>query len=267
MGTKASSYGLPMVLRNPTILNRETVIPKLFVTKLYFREFSHFPTDCLNATIFCLFCCSLSAPFEDTKLTILVSAPSTYPATSPPQLQLLSRYIGPFGVDATLFGSILRTFISSEAIEWTPDSVCVFDGLEWVKERCTEWFEQRKNEKAVGELLREDERGAAHIDVEEGKGKKVAELVHDEPADPQLSVVSMPEGIEITEAEPITDRRSSFVGRACRITHPSQVGDLVECINPPLIVQHRFPLYWLIYCPIDALQEPHIQSSTPGDVK
>ncbi|KAK7696239.1 hypothetical protein QCA50_000892 [Cerrena zonata] len=172
---------------------------------------------------------SLSTPFEETTLAILVSAPSTYPTTSPPQLQLLSRYIGPFGVDATLFGTILRTFISNEAIEWTADSVCVFDGLEWVKERCTEWFEQRKNEKAVGELLREDERGAAHVDVEEGKGKQVAELLHDEPADAKIPIVTMPEGIEITEAEAITDRKSSFVGRACRITHPSQV---------PLILAH-----------------------------
>lgn len=179
---------------------------------------------------------SLSDPFEDTTITILVSAPTSYPTTAPPQLQLLSRYIGPFGVDATLFGTILRTFISNGAVEFTPDSVCVFDGLEWVKERCTEWFEQRKNEKAVGELLREDERSATHVDAEEGKGKKVAEL-HDDPVDAPLPAITMPEGIEIIEAEPITDRKSSFVGRACRITHPSQVCALKSQIYDPL--SHR----------------------------
>ncbi|CAL1700321.1 unnamed protein product [Somion occarium] len=173
----------------------------------------------------------LPAPFDDTTFIVLVSLPLSYPASSPPQLQLLSRYIGPFGVDPALFGAILRTFISSEGVEWTPDSVCVFDGLEWVRERCAEWFEHQKNEKAVGELLREDERGvsSAQVDAEEGKGKQVAELVHEAPDDSRSSVVSMPEGIEIIEAEPITDRKSSFVGRACRITHPSQV---------PLVLAH-----------------------------
>ena len=35
--------------------------------------------------------------------------------------------------------------------------------------------------------------------------------------------VEMPAGITIVEAEPIHDRKSSFVGRACRITDPAQV--------------------------------------------
>ena len=169
---------------------------------------------------------SLPDPHEAT-FSVLVSIPSTYPATSAPQLQLLSRYIGPFGVDSALFGAVLRTFISSEGIEWVPDSVCVFDGLENAKERCTEWFEHKKSEKLAGELLREDERGApAGLDgaLEVGKDKKkVVEL--DEHADtPSVPTsVGVPDGVEIIVAEPITDRKSSFVGRACRITDPAQV--------------------------------------------
>ncbi|KZO98060.1 UPF0029-domain-containing protein, partial [Calocera viscosa TUFC12733] len=37
----------------------------------------------------------------------------------------------------------------------------------------------------------------------------------------------LPEGIELVVAEPIEDRKSVFVGRACRITHPSQVPPVI----------------------------------------
>ncbi|TCD61403.1 eIF2 kinase Gcn2p negative regulator [Steccherinum ochraceum] len=176
---------------------------------------------------------NLPDPHEDTTFSVLVSIPSTYPAESAPQLQLLSRYIGPFGVDSALFGAVLRTFISSEGVEWVADSVCVFDGLEAVKERCAEWFGQKRSEKLAGEMLREDERGPpAGLDgaLEEGKDKKKVVVLEDhiEAPSPPLAV-AIPEGAEIIEAEPITDRKSSFVGRACKITDPAQV---------PLILSH-----------------------------
>ncbi|KAJ8483020.1 hypothetical protein ONZ51_g4980 [Trametes cubensis] len=162
---------------------------------------------------------SIEAPPSDTaeesshQIIVLVSLPPTYPASSPPQLQLLSRYIGP------------------GAVEWTPDSVCVFDGLEWVKERCAEWLGERMSENKIGELMREDEKarpsGANEGNVvsPEGEGKRSARSGQEPPDIP----ATMPPGITITEAEPILDRKSAFVGRACRITDPSQV---------PLILAH-----------------------------
>ncbi|KAH8096666.1 ribosomal protein S5 domain 2-type protein [Cristinia sonorae] len=176
---------------------------------------------------------NLPEPNEEASFSVLVSVPATYPANSAPQLQLLSRYIGPFGVDSVLFGAVLRTFISSEGVEWVPDSVCVFDGLELVKERCSEWFGQKKSEKLAGELLREDERGPpVGLDgaLEVGKDKKKITQLEDHVDTPApLLPVGIPDGIDIVEAEPITDRKSAFVGRACKITDPAQV---------PLILSH-----------------------------
>ncbi|KAI1791034.1 hypothetical protein LXA43DRAFT_1013100 [Ganoderma leucocontextum] len=40
--------------------------------------------------------------------------------SAPPQMQLLSRHIGSYGLDVSLFGTILRTYISWYAVEWTP---------------------------------------------------------------------------------------------------------------------------------------------------
>lgn len=130
-------------------------------------------------------------------------------------------------MDSSLFGAVLKTYISSEGVIWVADNVCVFDGLEWVKERCTEWYNAKKSEKLAGELMREDERNLATPDVEEGKNKKVSGL-NDHWEESAAPLPSIPQGIEIVEAEPILDRKSAFVGRACRITDPSQVYFHVE---------------------------------------
>lgn len=172
-----------------------------------------------------LFATVISLPsHEDVSIRVLVSLPPSYPAESPPQLQLLSRYIGAFGVDSALFGSILRTFISKSAVEWSHDTVCVFDGLQSVLERCESWYEVKLNREKVGEL-REDASGhdsapqdTAELVTEDGNG-----LGRVSRPTPALQDVALPEGIKLIEAEPLVDRKSVFVGRACRISHPSQV--------------------------------------------
>jgi len=186
----------------------------------------------INGTDTIRYVVSLNLPsHEEVSIRILVSLPPSYPASSPPQLQLLSRYIGAFGVDSSLFGSILRTFLSLSGVEWSCDTVCVFDGLQSVLERSEAWYEDKLNREKVGELIREDASGrdsALQESVEstkehgEGLGRVSRPI-------PTLQDVALPEGIKLINAEPIVDRRSVFVGRACQISHPSQV---------PLILNH-----------------------------
>ena len=161
---------------------------------------------------------SLLPPHDGISLQILVSLPPSYPATSPPQLQLLSRYIGPFGVDADLFGSIIKTFMSVNGVEWTPGVVCVFDGLQNVLERVVHWYEQRLESKRAGEALREQSHPSPQLIEKPEAG--VSTL----PASPDTQSIALPEGIRLFEAAPIVDRKSAFIGRACRISDPAQVG-------------------------------------------
>lgn len=163
---------------------------------------------------------SLNLPaHEDVSIRVLVSIPYSYPASSSPQLQLLSRYIGPFGVDSSLFGSILRTFISTSAVQWSPGTVCVFDGLQNVLERCENWYQERSYKDKADEVVRPDTPLVDH---------PLHEKEEDLPDEAPENAV-LPEGIQIIAVEPIVDRKSVFVGRACRISHPSQV---------PLIIDH-----------------------------
>lgn len=157
----------------------------------------------------------------DTQIRILVSLPSSYPGSSPPQLQLLSRYIGPFSVDAQLFGSVLKTFISKDGVEWLSDSICVFDGVENVRERCASWFAERLNEERANGLLRDEMRDGP-VQLGSRSGRSVTSDVQGVHGQQQQHL-TIPDGIEFAVAEAITDRKSAFVGRACRIEDPSQV--------------------------------------------
>ena len=184
-------------------------------------------------------CSSPSLPaHEDVSIRILVSAPSSYPTESPPQLQLLSRYVGAFGVDPSLFGSILRTFISISGVEWSPDTVCVFDGLQSILERCEAWYEDKLNKEKVGELIREDNLGRdstprefEYISKEDNEESVLGPI-------PALQDVALPEDIKLVEAEPIVDRKSVFIGRACQISHPSQV---CLCLAATFVFGLRWP--------------------------
>ena len=169
---------------------------------------------------------SVSLPmYDDIHIQVLVSLSQSYPAFSAPQLQLLSKYIGAFSVDRELFGSVLKTFISQmSGVEFTPDSVAVFDGLQHVLELCSVWYGLRLSEGTAGDLVREEERShrvTGNSDVHQSNAPAVEKSAH-LPA-------AIPEGVELIEAEPITDRKSVFIGRACRITHPSQVRILFMC--------------------------------------
>lgn len=167
----------------------------------------------------------LPDPHDHVTFSVLVSLPPSYPSSAPPQLQLLSKYIGAFGVSPTIFGSVLRTFISTaDGVEWTPETVCVFDGLENVREKCGKWYQEQLSEKAAGEMVREEikEAKASSGPNDTNIPQEGVPSTRSTASEPQASV-ELPEGLEVIEAEPIVDRKSSFVGRACRITSPDQV--------------------------------------------
>ncbi len=169
--------------------------------------------------------CSFPPPHDDISLLVLVSLPYSYPATSPPQLQLLSRYVGAFGVDAELFGSIIKTFMSVNGIKWTPGVVCVFDGLQNVLERSVLWYERRLESIKASEALREQ----SHLDSVGGP-EVGGNATVPTPVSANKQPAALPEGIKLFEADPITDRKSAFIGRACRISDPAQVSTLDESL-------------------------------------
>ena len=106
-------------------------------------------------------------------------------------------------------------------MEWSEDMPCVFNGLQSVLERCASWYEERLTAERVGELVREDLKEQTRHSAGEAPSHKV-HLEDDVPRPHDVSIC-LPTGVKIYETEPITDRKSMFVGRACRIQHPEEV--------------------------------------------
>jgi hypothetical protein len=121
--------------------------------------------------------------------------------------------------------------MSINGAEWTPGVVCVFDGLQSVLERVLHWYEQRLESKRAGEALREQSHPSAHL-IDSEKPDASSSTPVSAPLDTQS--VALPEGIKLYEAAPIIDRKSAFIGRACRISNPSQVS---ECCGSHLIIE------------------------------
>ena len=78
------------------------------------------------------------------------------------------------------------------------------------------WYEDRLGAEKASGLLRVDEK----------EGRKVVET---RGPVVQMEEDTFPVGIEIHVAEPIVDRKSVFVGRACRIINANQVSIASLC--------------------------------------
>lgn len=162
--------------------------------------------------------------------------PSGYPmASSLPQLQLLSRYIGSHGVDHTLFGEILRIFMQSskqttkDHVIFEPGQVALFDGIEKARELVERWFHQREKEAS-------ERRKAAESDshpAESESGRAEEEEVSDKLSGLRIGKPAEARGantptVKLITAPAITERKSTFVGHAAAVHDPELVPSILS---------------------------------------
>jgi hypothetical protein len=97
----------------------------------------------------------------------------------------------------------------------------VFDGIESARSQLSRWYGERLSEVEGGAAVREGNRGNSTrgpTDTPAGGNPE-----DDESLDVKTNLDALPEGVDIIQAAGIVDRKSVFVGRACRITRPAQV--------------------------------------------
>jgi len=97
-----------------------------------------------------------------------------------------------------------------------------FDGLEFVKATIGEWYGDKLSE-GIAKKLDYEALHAHDEAVETPPTTRPASV----PAEPETPI-ALPSGIKLVEAEPIIDRKSVFVGRACKLTDPSDVPKIVN---------------------------------------
>ncbi|EIW68768.1 hypothetical protein TREMEDRAFT_31804, partial [Tremella mesenterica DSM 1558] len=196
-------------------------------------------------------------------MRILVSLPPTYPMTSPPQLQLLGRYLGSFPIDSAFFGLVTRTYLSSTGVTFEPGDVCVFEGLTHVQSLARKWYLDHLSSIASAETERQRQRdhqisstiesSPAIHDITQSsiKSDNVTSAKIDKHLRPlprtifsythkTSTGVKTPDavnkmknamelgqevttGLEIFTSESITDRKSVFVGHAVKVTDEREV--------------------------------------------
>lgn len=195
---------------------------------------------------------TLASPRDDIPLHVLVSLPKGYPAEEPPLLQLQDRYLSSFAVSDALFGAVLRTFMhdpeaavsdgtTTPGVEWT-GGVCLFEGIEYVREVCGQWVADREKELAQAERARTD---AAAADASEkrdhqreaaaaaaprrggGEGSAPVANKNQNGHAPKPAAVPCP---TIVSSEPIIDRQSVFVGHTAKVESLEEVEAVMDSL-------------------------------------
>lgn len=140
--------------------------------------------------------------------------------------------------------------MSVNGVEWSPDVVCVFDGVQHVLDLCLQWYEEHLTAHVAENSLRE------HLKDDNDTSTSETAAQPNSPA----PAVGLPSGIRIFEAEPILDRKSAFVGRACAITDPAEVNSFSEqavIVSYPFEIGSYHPLSPHIRQTNSASRAPH----------
>lgn len=104
--------------------------------------------------------------------------------------------------------------MSADGVSWSAE-VCVFEGLESVISHCTRWMENQTADFAKRNFsVPETNMSLPNLPYPD-----------DQPQGTNSDPLPHHQHIEMYLAEPIVDRKSVFIGRACAITHPSEVRD------------------------------------------
>jgi hypothetical protein len=113
---------------------------------------------------------------------------------------------------------------------WREGEVAVFEGIERAREECDSFLNDKLSEleakKALDEhTTQEDIEFARHLKLEETTAR--ADAVP-KAALRQEEEAGLPEGCKLYTSEPITDRKSVFIGHACKINSPTDVSQIVN---------------------------------------
>nr|XP_019008726.1 uncharacterized protein I206_06408 [Kwoniella pini CBS 10737]OCF47507.1 hypothetical protein I206_06408 [Kwoniella pini CBS 10737] len=181
-------------------------------------------------------------PEDPPNMRVLVSLPPTYPNSSPPQLQLLGRYLGNFGIDSGLFGDITRTYISSNGITFSPGDVCVFDGLTHVQTIVRNWYISNLSISQEGESAREEDRLTLNDDNNNNNKPNLTRSTFSYGSQNNEEEIIDISKFKFFTSNPIIDRKSTFIGHSIKISNEKEIPLLInELLNDKKIAKAAHP--------------------------
>lgn len=191
---------------------------------------------------------------DSDHIKLSITIPPHYPnSTSPPQFQLLSRYIGSRQVDSDLFGQILRLFLHDDSnldeVHWSKGQVVLFEGIEKTREKVESWLKEKnitKNDYKVYDEVHLDgssRNGNGIVKGEIGKTTIFHGEEEDEDLTRRLKETSIREANHNAErlekerkrierllvtAPSISERKSTFIGHAAFLESLEDVSEVVR---------------------------------------
>ncbi|GAA99044.1 uncharacterized protein L969DRAFT_144368 [Mixia osmundae IAM 14324] len=177
----------------------------------------------------CTVLVDLASDDEPLPAELLLSLPEGYPDHTAPRIQLLSRYIGPFAVEPALFGQILRIYFAPVRADedepelpslWQAGQVALFEGIEAAKEILAQYYRDH--------LVKAQ---AADYERQADRDKRAPPAVAEASIMPTPSTAqsqTLPCHLKIVSCDPIVDRKSVFVGHACRLKSRDDVSSVLS---------------------------------------
>lgn len=151
-------------------------------------------------------------------------------------------------------GDITRTYITSAGVPFVPGDVCVFDGLVHVQSLVGTWHAARVAEVGAGEAARTGGRSGtgastpAERDPAPSRAEaaaveaSLARLALERPKPSAKPARPLP---KLFTSEPILDRKSAFVGHACKITDEDDVMAVVaHLLEDKRVARAAHPTIW-----------------------
>jgi hypothetical protein len=142
-------------------------------------------------------------------------------------------------------GAITRTYISSTGVGFTPGVPAVFDGLVHAQSLVEPWYRERAAASAEAEAAHEASSRASQQASQRSTPQPTASKdLQAALAGLTLKPRSRPLP-KITTSEPITDRKSQFVGHACAIADEEDVMAVVgHLLEDKRIARAAHPTIW-----------------------
>ncbi|EGG05323.1 uncharacterized protein MELLADRAFT_78084 [Melampsora larici-populina 98AG31] len=160
---------------------------------------------------------------EEIRFSTRVIIPKDYPERSPPQFQLISKYIGPYLILPELFNQISKLY-QDEDDDWTSSQSILFDALESIKEIIMNYYHQKSKGLQESKVNREE-----MICKKHDEDHQINEVLNKRNLPISIDDQST-EVFEIFVSEPIMDRKSIFVGHSTFLKDPRQVKAIMNQI-------------------------------------
>ncbi len=109
-----------------------------------------------------------------------------------------------------------------QGVNWQPGEVVLFEGIEWVKEKVGDWWDEKEAERQSSAPGKSESTSTAQ--------QPSITTFSDDTSQPPAQRQAAPFTGTLFQTDPIIERKSEFIGYAAHLTSPDQVPSILSLI-------------------------------------